>query len=147
VGILAHALAKTARSKKYRDALRAGTLALISAGGPKAGFNVGLAMTRNKYLYALGDWSLAISSALKTGGTWAGATDNLKHQWSPLFVRSTPEMPAGNKALIEQGAIPIDEATLHKETSLRDWLAEQSSLSQKPVQSVKQLSLLDWQQE
>ena len=144
VGILAHALAKTARSKKYRDALRTGNLVLISASDPKAGFHVGHAMTRNRYLYALGDWALAISAALNTGGTWAGATDNLKRQTIPLLVHSRKQMPAGNQALIERGAIPLDNAVLEKETSLRDWLANQESRTESPVQRAQQLSLLEW---
>jgi len=147
VGILAHALARTARSKKYRAALHTGNLVLISACDPKAGFHVGNAMTRNKYLYALGDWGLAISAALKTGGTWAGATDNLKRQWIPLFVHSGPHMREGNKGLIERGGIPLDEAVLEEEASLRDWLADQVPRTEPPVPRVQQLSLLDWRQE
>lgn len=122
VGVLAHSLAKAACSRKYRSALREGHLVLVSACDPKAGFNVGNAMGRNKYMYGLGDWGLVISSAFKKGGTWAGATENLKHQWCPLLVRAGEALPEGNKQLLTQGVIPIDQARLSSTTPFRDWL-------------------------
>lgn len=144
VGILPHALAKSARAKRYRDAWQTGQLVLLSANDPQANFHVAHAMTRNKYLHALGDWTLAVSAALGRGGTWAGAIDNLKQQLTPLFVRSGANIPAGNQALIKRGAIPFDETSLQKETSLRDWLANHASFAQPRSTRAQQLSLLEW---
>ncbi len=69
---------------------------------PEAGFNAGNAMGRNRYIYALADQALVIDSALRSGGTWEGAVENLQHGWVPMYVRS-PGEGAGNAALIAQG--------------------------------------------
>ncbi|NEP83109.1 MAG: DNA-processing protein DprA, partial [Okeania sp. SIO3B3] len=64
VGVLADSLNKTSVSGKYRDSIRDGKLTLISTYDPNAGFNVGNAMGRNKYIYALSDYALVVSSSL-----------------------------------------------------------------------------------
>ncbi len=144
VGILAHALAY---STLYDVALRTKNLVLLSANAPKASFHARYALARNKYLYALGDWGLAVGAALNTGGTWAGATYNLKCKLTPLFVHISIQNRAGSQALIERGGIPFDENVLEEEISLRDWLNEQSRGVKPLVQRARQLSLLDWGQE
>jgi hypothetical protein len=73
---------------------------------PEAGFNAGNAMGRNRYIYTLADQALVIDSALRSGGTWEGAVENLKHGWVPLYVR-TPGEGAGNAALVAEGALPF----------------------------------------
>lgn len=129
VGVLAKGLAQEASSKKFRDAIMAGTLVLLSPFHPNAAFNVGNAMGRNKYIYALSDWALVISSGLGEGGTWAGATENLKHKWVPLFVRSG-QVPYGNTRLVESGGTPLSETDLREGLDLRNWLEDQSVVSQ-----------------
>lgn len=108
VGVLANSLMTVARSKRYRDAIGDMRLALISAYDPDAGFNVGNAMARNKHIYALSNWGLVINSTLNKGGTWAGATENLRHKWTPLFVKGGEQIPEGNQALIDKGGFPIE---------------------------------------
>ena len=49
-----------------------------------------------------------MASALDTGGTWAGATENLRAGWVPLFVRDGSDVPAGNRELIARGGRPIN---------------------------------------
>ncbi|MGH2617407.1 MAG: hypothetical protein ACRDJC_19410, partial [Thermomicrobiales bacterium] len=44
--------------------------------------------------------------------TWAGATENLRHDWSPLFVRAGRDIPEGNRQLIALGALPLAEDDL-----------------------------------
>jgi predicted Rossmann fold nucleotide-binding protein DprA/Smf involved in DNA uptake len=129
VGVLADSLTRAAITGKYRDALREERLVLISAFDPDAGFNVGNAMARNKYIYALSDWSVVVNSSYKEGGTWAGATENLKAQWVPLFVRQDEPISLGNQHLINQGAIAIDKKTLQETTDLR---LQMSQLSETP---------------
>jgi len=58
VGVLADSLAKAAVAGKYRTGIKEGRLTLVSACDPNASFNVGNAMGRNKYIYALADRAL-----------------------------------------------------------------------------------------
>jgi predicted Rossmann fold nucleotide-binding protein DprA/Smf involved in DNA uptake len=108
VGVLADSLSRESVSVKYRDALRNGRLALVSPYDPGVGFDVGNAMGRNRLIYCLSDCSIVISATLNKGGTWAGAIENLKHKWIPLFVRSGENVPEGNLQLIKHGATAID---------------------------------------
>ncbi|OIP92831.1 MAG: hypothetical protein AUK55_09005 [Syntrophobacteraceae bacterium CG2_30_61_12] len=128
VGVLAKGLAQEASSKKFRGAIMDGALVLVSPYHPNAAFNVGNAMGRNRYIYALSDWALVVSSALGEGGTWAGATENLKHKWVPLFVRSGKQVPDGNPRLIQSGGIPLPEDVVREGGDLRRWLEDQSAI-------------------
>lgn len=106
-GVLADSLEKTTMNREHRNLLLDGQLVLISPYDPSAGFNVGNAMQRNKLIYALADASLVVSSDLKKGGTWAGATEQLdKLKFVPVFVRSTGEPSTGLDALRVKGALP-----------------------------------------
>lgn len=106
VGVLAADLLKTSVNRQNRIGIQAGRLLLVSPFYPEAGFNAGNAMGRNRFIYALADQALVIDSALRTGGTWEGAVENLRHGWVPMYVRS-PGEGAGNAALIAQGGRPF----------------------------------------
>ncbi len=110
VGVLSDSLLKTAVSGKYRSALLAGHLALISPYDPGAGFEVGMAMGRNKYIYTLADYALVISASAETGGTWSGAVEALKSGKRSIFVRAggnDDAIPDGNIKLLDKGALPF----------------------------------------
>ena len=99
--------------RKMRDAglmreIRDGRVLLMSVVAPTAGFNVGTAMMRNRYIYAQSEGTVVIRSDKGKGGTWAGATENLKKGWCPTFCRDC-DYP-GNRELIRLGAIGITEA-------------------------------------
>lgn len=106
IGVLASDLLKTSVNRQNRIGLQEGRLVLVSPFYPEASFNKGNAMGRNRYIYTLADQALVIDSALESGGTWAGAVENLKHGWVPLYVRS-PGEGAGNAALIAAGGLPF----------------------------------------
>lgn len=106
IGVLASDLLKTSVNRQNRIGLQSGRLVLVSPFYPEAGFNAGNAMGRNRYIYTLADQALVIDSALESGGTWAGAVENLKHGWVPLYVR-TPGESAGNAALVAKGGLPF----------------------------------------
>lgn len=106
IGVLANDLLKTSVNRQNRIGLQEGRLVLVSPFYPEASFNKGNAMGRNRYIYTLADQALVIDSALESGGTWAGAVENLKHGWVPLYVRS-PGEGAGNAALIAAGGLPF----------------------------------------
>lgn len=108
VGVLADSLIKMAVNGKYRQSISEGRLTLISTYDPNAGFNTGNAMGRNKYIYALADYALVVSSAYEKGGTWAGAIEALeKIKDVPVFVRMQDVVPEGNRELVKQGAKPF----------------------------------------
>ncbi len=103
VGIVADSLLRTATSKRYREYLLSGHLALISLFNPNVGFNVGNAMSRNKYIYCLADAAVVVSSANGKGGTWNGTIEDLKAGWIPLQVNRQRERGIGSH-LVRKGA-------------------------------------------
>jgi predicted Rossmann fold nucleotide-binding protein DprA/Smf involved in DNA uptake len=103
IGVLADGLLASVRRSEQRVGIEEGRLVLVSPYQPEAGFEVGHAMARNRYIYALADHALVVHSELNKGGTWAGAVENLKNGWVPVFARRVPEA-VGNEALIKAGA-------------------------------------------
>ncbi|MCP4467293.1 MAG: DNA-processing protein DprA [Halieaceae bacterium] len=135
LGILANDLFKSALLGKWRKYLKSGQVTLVSPFYPEARFHVGSAMGRNKYIYCLSDYALVVRSEKDTGGTWAGATENLKekNRWVPIFVAS-PSDAAGNVALVEMGAGPLHIPESESMAS-DDWLLSQLRGHEAPVVS------------
>ncbi len=104
VGVLADSLLRAATSAKYRRYLMARDLVLVSPFNPEAGFEVGNAMARNRYIYCLADAAVVVSSSLEKGGTWTGALENLKEQWVPLWIKPDSHPTSGNAELVRRGA-------------------------------------------
>ena len=75
-------------------------LLLISAVNPDVGFTVANAMSRNKYIYTLSDSAFVISSDYNKGGTWSGATENIRNNWVKTFVWDN-KLIKGNIELIK----------------------------------------------
>lgn len=105
VEYLSDSLMKKLKNSDTVRNVQNGNLLLLSVSKPDAGFNVGFAMMRNRYIYAQSEATVIVRSDLNKGGTWTGATENLKNNWCTTLCweHSYP----GNKALIEKGAIPI----------------------------------------
>ena len=145
IGVIANSLAKTAIDKKYRTKIKEGRLTLISTYDPDAGFSIGNAMGRNKYIYALADYALVISSTADRGGTWAGATEALaKIKDVPVLVRIEENTELGNQKLLAKGAIPFKEYS--KNLPLKDILSKtvlDFCARQVSEMRVEQPSLLD----
>ena len=110
IGVLADSLLRAVTSNPYRDYLISNDLVLITPFHPEARFNVGNAMSRNRYIYCLADAAVAVSSTPQRGGTWNGAIEDLKEQWVPLWVKHTTKANSGNSYLVKEGArwIPDD---------------------------------------
>jgi predicted Rossmann fold nucleotide-binding protein DprA/Smf involved in DNA uptake len=143
VAVLADSLDRIARGAENRRYVAEGRLTLVSPYHPGAGFQVGNAMARNKLIYCLADYAVVVASSHKSGGTWQGALENLKHGWVPLFVRAGREMPDGNRALLEEGGIAIE--SLPDDRDLASWLQDQvsSTHERRPVlAAAAQLALL-----
>lgn len=112
VGILSDSLLRAATSAKYRKSLMAKNLVLVSPFNPEAGFDVGNAMARNKYIYCLADAAVVVATGKDKGGTWTGAVENLKQGWVPLWIKPHPDSRSGNGALVERGARWLPDGAL-----------------------------------
>lgn len=124
VGILADGLFRAVTSSKYRQYLAAGTLALVSPFNPEAGFDVGSAMSRNRYIYCLSRGAVVTSVRREVGGTWSGAAENLKRAWVPLWVRRSDDPRSGSSALVALGARWLPEPVVPFTTLLADGTME-----------------------
>ena len=106
VGVMTGELERKALNHENIERLMEGQLVLISPYDPKAGFNIGNAMGRNKLIYALADAGLVVESDYNKGGTWAGAVEQLeKLRFVPVYTRSEGEISSGLKALRHKGAL------------------------------------------
>ena len=114
IGVVAESLMRAATSAKYRRFLLSRDLALLTPFNPEAGFSVGNAMSRNRYIYCLADAAIVVSSTPNRGGTWNGAIEDLKAGWAPLWVKRTGSATSGNAGLVQMGAkwIPDDPESL-----------------------------------
>lgn len=108
VGVLADHLLKASVSPETRDLIRSGALTLITPYHPESSWSVPNAMNRNKLIYGLSDYAVVVSSDLNKGGTWAGATEELRRDHHiPVLVRIADDVPKGNPALVAKGAVPL----------------------------------------
>ncbi|WP_025095055.1 DNA-processing protein DprA [Acinetobacter soli] len=105
IGILADGIYTNETRRIFLNYLRQGTLVLISPFFPEAGFSVGSAMARNKFIYTMSEAVIVVKSDKEKGGTWTGAKENLNKKWVPLLVRDIAE--EGNQALIQMGGIAL----------------------------------------
>lgn len=104
VGVLGDSLLKSATSSRYRKHIMSRDLVLVSPFNPEAGFNVGNAMARNRYIYCLSDTAVVVCSAKNKGGTWSGAIEGIKNSWVPLWINPSKDPDSGNTELGRQGA-------------------------------------------
>ncbi len=104
IGVLGNDLERAALDRGNREPLMDGRLVLVSSFDPAIRFRGWQAMERNKQIYALADSALVVNSDHGHGGTWAGATEQLKLRYVPVYVRSTGEPSRGLDALVARGA-------------------------------------------
>lgn len=108
VSFLADSLEKKIKNKEVRENIESGRVLLITSSKPDAGFQVGLAMNRNKYIYASSKATFVIASDYNKGGTWNGAIENMRHNWTKTFVKQDSKSK-GIQELIKLGANPIEK--------------------------------------
>jgi DNA processing protein len=106
IGVVAEALERAVRRQDLRAHIADRELTLLAAQHPAAGFSVGGAMGRNRLIYCLAEAAVVVASG-QSGGTRAGALENLKAGWVPLFVRDGSDAPPGNRELLEAGGQAI----------------------------------------
>ena len=121
--VLSDSLEKTLATKRYREALAAGTVALATPFSPEARFKVANAIRANKYQYALSDVAVIVETRQK-GGIWLGADENRNEGWVPAFVRTDEVMPSGNLALLHLGLSSITQQDVEQCASMRDFFVE-----------------------
>lgn len=140
IGIMADSLLKAATASKWRKHLQNEQLVLISSFYPEAGFNVGNAMARNKYIYTAANFALVVRADEGKGGTWTGAKENNENNWVPLFVKQQSDA-SGNIVLLNNGA-----NGLKLQQSSDPWLEQTLSAAQVTkanIEQPKNLSLLE----
>lgn len=49
------------------------------------GFSAQRALSRNRLIHSLGQFTLVAQASYKTGGTWDGSVKNLRFGWTPLY--------------------------------------------------------------
>ena len=105
VGVLANGLDRAVLHADHREMLMDERLVLVCPWDPGVRFQAWRAMQRNKLIYALADAALVAAYEPGKGGTWSGATEQLKlPQPMPVYVRcGEPD------ALLQKGAKPWPE--------------------------------------
>lgn len=100
------------KDKYYRDYIMKGRLLICSHVSPfalktRTSF-VSSAMERNKYIYVQSYATAVVKSDYNKGGTWAGATEAIKHKWVDVVVWDNKKYE-GNQRLIDLGGIPLSD--------------------------------------
>jgi DNA processing protein len=107
VGVVAEAMSRVLRVGDTLQAVLGGKACVCSPFKPDTGFTAGNAMARNKIIYGLARVAFVVASDLDRGGTWSGATEAIRRNYTPVAVwRGQGEGP-GNAALEGHGATPV----------------------------------------
>lgn len=107
VSFVAESMISKISKKDILDAIISKKCLLLSDVKPDAGFSAARAMNRNKYIYTSSYGTFVVASDYKKGGTWTGATEAMKNEWTRVLVWNHKEYE-GNGRLIEKGAIPYE---------------------------------------
>lgn len=106
---ISDSLTRKIKKKEVISNIQNGKLLIMSMAKPDAGFNAGIAMQRNKYIYAQSEATIVVKSDYNKGGTWGGATEALRKEYCPVLCHDHRQYP-GNMGLIKLGAVPIDSS-------------------------------------
>ncbi len=109
VGVLADSIERTVTRPSTRRAVLDGRICLITPYAPSAPWTAGNAMGRNKLIYGLSRCTVVVASEQEHGGTWKGATEALKNSYGRVAAWLGPGSGAGNRALVERGALELRE--------------------------------------
>jgi len=95
--------------KKHYSQIVEGDVLVFSTFFPKAGWDAGLAMARNVYIYGLAE-EIYVAESDDKGGTWTGVMDGLK-KGRTIYVRQPEgDEKNANALLIAKGAVAVDAA-------------------------------------
>jgi predicted Rossmann fold nucleotide-binding protein DprA/Smf involved in DNA uptake len=107
IGFLASGLMQSFSDPQTISLVHAGLLTLVTPYSPDAPFSVGNAMGRNKLIYGASKAVLVVAADSNKGGTWAGATEALKHGYSQVNVWLGAGAGTGNTGLISAGGTSV----------------------------------------
>ena len=107
ISFVADSLLSKIRKKEILDAVVNRKCLLLSDVRPDVGFSAARAMNRNKYIYASSYGTFVVASDYNKGGTWAGAAEAMKNEWTKVLVWNRGGYE-GNRRLIEKGAVPYE---------------------------------------
>jgi DNA processing protein len=135
---------KKIRNKETREVIMRKQSLILSPFRPDMSFQTYAAMERNKFVYALSDFVVIISADYNKGGTWAGATENIRNNWVPMFVRKADEIPQGNITLLKKENINAITEQIFKDdkVNIYDWFVSRTMSSNDNLKP-QQLSLFD----
>ncbi len=148
VSFIADSLLSKIRKKDILDSIINKKQLLFSDVKPDVGFSAARAMNRNKYIYASSYGTFVVASDYNKGGTWTGATEALKKEWTKVFVWNHKEYN-GNQKLIEKGGIPFvlsensifERITKKEETfqqmDLFSFASEQENIQKPSIQTLE----------
>lgn len=112
VVFLADSLAARCKDRRYQKLLLDQRLVLVSEQGPDMEFSTPRALSRNRLIHAMGQKVLVAQSDYGSGGTWNGTMENLKAQWSPVWMFDGEPNDPGTRGLLERGAMPVSLSQL-----------------------------------
>ncbi|MHB1461452.1 MAG: DNA-processing protein DprA [Armatimonadota bacterium] len=138
IGILSQGLLGVLGQARLKKPLQKDQLLLISPFHPSAEFQAAQALARNRLIYSMGQWAVAVSSRAGTGGTWRGALECMVQSQPPLYVRCDQPISDGNQRLLELGALELDAESLGYGVKLADYL-QRTAVSYKPSAEVGEL--------
>ena len=142
--VVADSMEKKIRNKETREAIMRKQSLILSAFRPDIPFQAYVAMERNKYVYALADFVVVVSSDYNKGGTWAGATENLRNKWVPMFVRKAEDVPEGNIHLLKNENVhALSDQVFSENKNMFEWFQSCSMNSSEEPAPVRQMSLFD----
>jgi len=107
VSFIADSLTSKIKKKEVINSIIQGKLLLLSDVKPETGFSAARAMNRNKYIYASSYGTFVVCSDYNKGGTWSGATEAIRNEWSKVLAWDNKNY-SGNQKLIEKGAVPYE---------------------------------------
>jgi predicted Rossmann fold nucleotide-binding protein DprA/Smf involved in DNA uptake len=105
IGVTVDPLERLVRRPALRTAVADDALTLVTPYHPSARWQAGNAMRRNRFVYAMSQAAVVAATAAKSGGTWAGAIENIERRWVPVYVRVDGD--AGSRELARAGAWPL----------------------------------------
>jgi predicted Rossmann fold nucleotide-binding protein DprA/Smf involved in DNA uptake len=122
IAVLPGDLERASTARAFREPILTGQLVMLSSYHPNARFTVGNAMGRNRLIYGLSDIVIVVNATEGSGGTWAGAIEDLRAGWAPVYARQGAGAGAGNQALLDHGARPVEHSLIDDSVEFRAWL-------------------------
>lgn len=137
ITLLAGAMGERIRQTLLCDMIAHRRAAAISLAHPDAPVTRAHAQARAKCIYAQAYAAFVFSCDAKGDPVWDGAAEALRHRYCPFIYAWNTDQYAGNRALLSQGALPLND--------LSDFNFAQMSVNWRGELS-EQLCFFDWKE-